>query len=184
MAPTPECERVPTRRALLATGAAAAVTGATGCTDGGQSGDGAGGTASDGLGSAPTLTSPAFADGEPIPTRHACDGEGVSPPLAVADVPGEAETLALVMDDPDANGYVHWPLWNVPADTDEIPADVPTEETVDSLGGAAQGTNSAGEVGYVPCCPPPADDPHTYRFRLSAVGSTLDLAPGAGRGSC
>lgn len=160
-----------TRRRVLAT--SVALAGLAGCTaDRESDGD---------LGDPPALTSPAFEDGAPIPTKHACDGAGVSPPLAVSALPDGAETLALVVDDPDANGYIHWLLWNVPADTMEIPEDVPRAKTVDALDGAAQGTNSAGKVGYVPCCPPPTDGAHTYRFRLSAVGASLDVDPGADR---
>lgn len=160
-----------TRRRVLAAGAALAALG--GCTADRP------GASGDGLGDPPTLASPAFEDGTPIPTKHTCDGAGVSPPLTVSTVPDDAEPLALVVDDPDANGYVHWLLWNVPADTTEIPEDVPQTETVDALDGAAQGTNSADMLGYFPCCPPPEDDAHTYRFRLSAVGSSLDVDPGA-----
>lgn len=165
---------MPTRRRVLA--ASASLAALAGCTAGQP--DGSNG----GLGDPPALASPAFEDGAPIPTTHACDGAGVSPPLAVSEVPARAVTLALVMDDPDANGYVHWLLWNLPADATEIPEDVPNEQTVDALDGAVQGTNSAGTVGYAPCCPPPGDDAHTYRFRLSAVGSSLDVEPGARKG--
>lgn len=125
------------------------------------------------------FASPAFQAGEAIPSRYACDGEGVSPPLTITGVPDSASTLAIVMDDPDANGYVHWLLWNVPAHTAEIPRDVPGTERVEALDGAPQGENSAGELGYFPCCPPPADGPHTYRFRLFAVDASLGVAPGA-----
>lgn len=170
---------MPTRRRVLAASASLAPVALAGCLD--RSGDptDAGGT--DALGEPPTLTSPAFDDGAPIPTKHACDGAGVSPPLAIDGVPDGAETLALVVDDPDANGYVHWLLWNVPADATEISEDVPTDRTVDALDGAAQGTNSAGKLGYTPCCPPPGDGAHTYRFRLWAVGASLDVAPGSNK---
>lgn len=130
-----------------------------------------------------TLSSPAFDDGGSLPVRFTCDGEGVSPPLAVGGVPDGAETLALVVDDPDAPGddpFVHWLLWNVAADTASIPADVPAAETV--LDGARQGTNDGGDVGYYPACPPTGDGPHTYRFTLFALDDALDVAAGARRG--
>jgi Raf kinase inhibitor-like YbhB/YbcL family protein len=87
------------------------------------------------------------------------------------------------MDDPDAGAtpYVHWLVWDVPADRTEWPAGVPEGETVTELGGAAQGTNSRGTVGYVGPCPPPGDGPHTYRFALYALDSSLGLDPGAER---
>jgi len=87
-----------------------------------------------------------------------------------------------VVDDPDAPGttFTHWLLWNVPAETTAIPA---AAETVDALGGARQGENDFGEVGYRGPCPPTGDGPHTYRFRGYAIDSTLDLSAGAGAAS-
>lgn len=98
-------------------------------------------------------------------------------------VPEGAKTFALVMDDPDAGRrpYVHWLVWDVPPDRTEWPTGVPDGERVEALGGAIQGTNSRGTVGYVGPCPPPGDGPHTYRFTLYALGSSLGLDPGANR---
>ena len=127
------------------------------------------------------LASPAFESGGTIPTRFTCSGEEVSPPLTVREVPAEAETLALVMTDPDANGYVHWLVWNVPADLTDWPEGVAPGDTAEELDGAAQGTTSRDTVGYVGPCPPPDDGAHTYRFVLYAVDATLDLGPGADR---
>ena len=61
------------------------------------------------------LTSIEFADGAAIPRRFACDGQDMSPPLAWAGLPAGTEALALVMDDPDAGGFVHWVVYNVAA---------------------------------------------------------------------
>lgn len=127
---------------------------------------------------------PAFdAEFEP---KYTCDGSDVSPPVEASGVPVEAEALALVLDDPDApsaDPFVHWLLWNVPADTTEIPADVPGSATVDSLDGAAQGTNDFGAVGYRGPCPPEEDNPHSYRLTLTALDGTLEVEPGADRGT-
>lgn len=148
-------------------------------SDGGESTTGTGSTA----GGGPTLESPAFADGDPIPTRYTCDGENVSPALSVAGVPPDGASLALVVDDPDAPGrtFTHWLLWGLPATTESIPEGVPTGETLSDLGGASQGTNDAGVVGYSGPCPPPSDGPHTYRFRLLALARPADIEPGADR---
>ena len=129
------------------------------------------------------VVSPAFADGDPIPTRYTCDGENVSPALSVAGVPPDGASLALVVDDPDAPGrtFTHWLLWGLPATTESIPEGVPTGETLSYLGGASQGTNDAGVVGYSGPCPPPSDGPHTYRFRLLALARPADIEPGADR---
>lgn len=122
---------------------------------------------------------PAFADGGPIPERHTVEGADVSPRLVVESVPEGAETLALVVDDPDANGFVHWLLWNVPATVAEITEGIDQSGTVAALDGARQGTNDFGELGYRGPAPPADDGPHTYRFEMSAVGARLDLSAGA-----
>jgi len=129
-----------------------------------------------------SLRSPAFENGGAIPTAFTCDGENRSPPLRIGSVPEGTDSLALVMDDPDAPDppFVHWLLWDLPADADRIPAGVPAGETVDALGGARQGANGTGELGYVGPCPPREDPRHTYLFTLYALEEPLGLDPGAG----
>ncbi|MFB6141015.1 MAG: YbhB/YbcL family Raf kinase inhibitor-like protein [Halosimplex sp.] len=192
-----------TRRRYLVTAGVLAVAGCASEPEGTSTADGA---ETDGVGETPGATetggatggspepaetdeaeplvvsSSAFEDGGTIPKKYTGAGEDVSPPLTVESVPEGASTLAVVLEDPDANGYVHWLIWNVPADRTEIPEGVPQTETVDSLGGARQGTNNFGEIGYRGPLPPKGDGPHTYRFTVYAVDGTLDLAAGAGRG--
>lgn len=190
------------RRTTLRGLLAAATVGLAGCSDdggpygdGGEGDDGDGGEGVDGDATDGTddgtaesdlsITSAAFDDGEEIPRRYTADGEDASPPLAFEEVPEEAAALALVVEDPDAPSgvFTHWLLWNVPADTTEIPEGQPTgTETLPDLGGAEQGTNDFGTIGYSGPAPPEDDDPHRYRFRLSALGAELDLPSGAGRG--
>ncbi|MGH8934759.1 MAG: YbhB/YbcL family Raf kinase inhibitor-like protein [Acidimicrobiia bacterium] len=121
-----------------------------------------------------TLTSPAFADGEPIPERFTCEGEDVSPPLEWSGVPEGTAGLALIMDDPDAPGgtFTHWVIFGLDAGLTRL------EEGADP-GGAVQGMTSFGEVGYGGPCPPPGDPPHTYVFELHALSAHVDLAEGA-----
>ncbi len=123
----------------------------------------------------------AFEDGGTVPPEFTGTGADRSPPLAVESVPERAETLALVVDDPDADGFVHWLLWNVPAGVAEISAGLPQRETLSELGGTSQGTNDFGELGYRGPLPPESDGSHSYRFSMSAVSTTLDLAAGARR---
>lgn len=135
-------------------------------------------------GAAMTVTSSAFDDGEAIPTRYTCDGADASPPLTVADVPGEARTLAVVVDDPDAPGdepFVHWLLWNVPVEgsTVTIPEEVARVADPNVFDRARQGTNGGGSVGYTGPCPP-GEKPHTYRFKVHALDARLDVAEAAG----
>lgn len=122
-----------------------------------------------------TLWSDAFGDGDVIPRRYACDGDDVSPPIAWHTPPALTETFALIMDDPDAPGgvWVHWVVFNLPAETSEI-----REGGSRSLPGkAAHGSNSWGRMGYGGPCPPGGT--HRYFFKLYALDSELDLADGA-----
>jgi len=127
------------------------------------------------------LTTPAFRDGEVIPAVHTCDGEDLSPPLAWTGVPVETRGFALICDDPDAprGTWVHWVLWNLPADAVELGQGVPPNPELPS--GARQGLNDSGEVGYSGPCPP-RGTPHRYYFRLYALDSAVNLSPGAQRG--
>jgi Raf kinase inhibitor-like YbhB/YbcL family protein len=120
------------------------------------------------------LTSPAFADGEPIPERFTCEGEDVSPPLEWSGVPEGTVSLALIMDDPDAprGTFTHWVIFGLDAGLTGL------EESAD-LEGAEQGATSFGEVGYGGPCPPPGDPPHTYVFDLHALSAHVDLPEGA-----
>lgn len=125
----------------------------------------------------------AFRDGGSIPRRYTCDGRDLSPALLFGGVPAAADTLAVVLDDPDAPGgtFTHWLLWNVPADIDSIAEHVATERHPPEIEGASQGTNDFGDVGYRGPCPPEGHPPHTYRFTAYAVPETLDVETGAER---
>lgn len=126
------------------------------------------------------LASPSFQDGRPIPAKFTCAGADVSPALVFSDVPAEAESLALICDDPDApmGAWVHWVLFNLPARTRELPEGLPKTQFV--LKSAAQGSNDFGRLGYGGPCPPPGA-PHRYFFRLYALKTPVALKPGASR---
>ncbi len=126
------------------------------------------------------LTSPDFVHGERIPRRHTCEGDNVSPGLAWIGVPVETRSFALICDDPDAprGTWLHWTLYNLPAEAIELGAAVPAHPELPS--GARQGTTDFGKVGYGGPCPPPGK-PHRYFFRLYALGTVLNLAPGVNR---
>ncbi|GAB4371625.1 MAG: YbhB/YbcL family Raf kinase inhibitor-like protein [Deltaproteobacteria bacterium] len=118
------------------------------------------------------LTSPAFSHNGMIPAKYTCDGADVNPPLSIDGVPEKAKSLALIVDDPDAprGTWVHWVVWNIPADTRVIP-----EGTVPP--GALQGTNDFGSRKYGGPCPPSGT--HRYFFKLYALDAPLALPPGA-----
>lgn len=121
------------------------------------------------------LASPAFEDGGDIPRKYGLDGENVNPPLSVSGVPDGAGSLVLVMDDPDAvepagKVWLHWLVWNIPPSRTEMPEGWDPDEAI-------EGVNDFDERGYGGPAPP--DEAHTYRFKLYAVGSTLDVPDSA-----
>lgn len=124
------------------------------------------------------LTSPAFEDGETIPSKFSCDGIDVSPRLEWSSVPEGTKSLALICDDPDApmGTWVHWVLYGLPADTTSLPEGVPADEAIEDV--ALQGKNDFKRIGYGGPCPPPGK-PHRYFFKLYALDTELDLKPGA-----
>jgi len=127
------------------------------------------------------LASPAFGDGDPIPREYGYTERNVNPPLRISRVPDGTASLAIVMDDPDAvepagKVWDHWLVWNVPPGTTEIPAGWDPGSV-----GAVEGQNDFGEAGYGG--PNPPDREHTYEFRLYALDGTLDLPPGATKGT-
>ena len=130
-----------------------------------------------------TLTSSAFQHGQPIPKQYTGDGNDVSPPLSWTGVPEGTKELALICDDPDAptpSPWVHWVIYNLPADQTSLPEGVPRTKTVADLGGAAQGYNSWPEdnLGYRGPAPPRGHGVHHYHFRLHAVDTALDVQAG------
>ncbi len=121
------------------------------------------------------LRSPAFEDGEKIPRKYGYKEDDVNPPLKISRIPAGAESLALVMDDPDAKEpagkiWDHWVVWDIEPNTSEIP-----ENSIPP--GAMEGKNDYDKRGYGG--PNPPDREHTYRFKLYALDTTLDLPPGS-----
>ena len=115
------------------------------------------------------IESSEFKHGEAIPPVFTCQGDDKSPPLKISDVPAEAKSLVLIVDDPDAPGgtWVHWLVWNIPPDTGVFDQNhVPN--------GAVQGKNSWGRAGYGGPCPPSGT--HRYFFKLYALDDMLPLS--------
>ncbi len=113
-------------------------------------------------------------DGATIPVEFTCDGAGTSPPLVLPVVPAGTESVALLLQDPDAPGgtFLHWSVYGLQPDAGEFKAgSVPS--------GALEGANDAGGEGYAPPCPPEGDDPHRYVFTVHALSSAPNLEAGA-----
>lgn len=116
-----------------------------------------------------TLSSPAFADGEPIPRRYTREGDNISPPLRWSGVPEETRSLVLIVEDPDApNGtFAHWAVFNLSADTRRLEEAQSGKAGPDAL---RQAKNSFGHTYYDGPEPPPGHGLHHYHFRLAALG--------------
>ena len=123
------------------------------------------------------IKSPAFVPGGKIPGKYTCDGMDISPPLAWTSGPEETKTFALICDDPDApmGTWVHWILFNLPADIIELHENVPPEKELES--GAKQGMNDFRKIGYGGPCPPGGT--HRYFFKFYALDTEINLEAGA-----
>lgn len=123
------------------------------------------------------LTSPSFADGGPIPQKFTGRGDDMSPPLKWEGVPAGALSLVITCNDPDAPGgnFVHWLLYNIPADFTGLQENILAKEVLDNW--AKQGVNDFGSVGYGG--PNPPGGVHRYIFKISALDTLLNLSSGA-----
>jgi len=123
------------------------------------------------------ITSSAFKNDGLIPSKYTCDGEDISPPLQWEAPPQGAKSIALICDDPDApmGMFVHWVLFNLPADVKELAEKVPVSRTLPN--GAVHGITDFGRIGYGGPCPPSGT--HRYFFKIYALDTKLDLPTGA-----
>jgi len=121
------------------------------------------------------VTSAVFEEGEPIPTRYTCSGVDISPPLEWNNLPENTESLAIIVEDPDAPGglWTHWIIYNLPGDAMSLPEHVMGREKLDN--GAEQGLNDFGRVGYGGPCPP--NGTHRYFYKIYALDMKLEMPP-------
>lgn len=111
------------------------------------------------------ISSPEFDHEHQIPARFTCEGENINPPISINEVPTEAMSLVLIVEDPDAPGGVfdHWVVWNIP----------PDEQIHENSSAGIQAKNSNGENRYTGPCPP--SGAHRYFFKVYALDSLLEL---------
>jgi Raf kinase inhibitor-like YbhB/YbcL family protein len=124
------------------------------------------------------ISSTAFEEGAAVPMQYTKDGRNGSPPLRWSGEPAATKSFALICDDPDApkGTWVHWVVWDLPADRHELPEGVPASPTLPD--GGRQGKNDFGKIGYGGPAPP-AGKPHRYFFKVFALDATPDVPDGA-----
>jgi len=112
------------------------------------------------------LSSPEFENNDYIPKKFTCQGDDISPVLIIEDIPNEARTFALIVDDPDApmGTWVHWVVYNIPATMSQI-----KEDSIPGI----QVMNNFGRVEYGGPCPPSGT--HRYFFKVYALDVELGL---------
>lgn len=127
-----------------------------------------------------SLSSGAFDSNAEIPAAFTCEGADVSPELTWNDSIGLAESFAVIMNDPDAQGgeFTHWLIYDLPESTWNLAEGVGDAEYF-AVGGL-QGRNDFGRVGYDGPCPPDGPE-HRYDFQLFALDEVLGIEPGAVR---
>jgi Raf kinase inhibitor-like YbhB/YbcL family protein len=124
------------------------------------------------------IKSSAFENRGTIPEKYTCEGADINPPLEFIDVPKEAVSCVLIMDDPDVPAFVrkdqmwvHWVVYDIPPQTKKIPEN--------STPPGVLGRGTGGEMRYQGPCPP--DREHRYFFKLYALDTLLKLKPGASK---
>jgi len=118
------------------------------------------------------ISSSTFANNSFIPSKYTCDGQDINPSLKIENVPAEAKSLVLIVDDPDApmGTWVHWTVWNINPETTEILENSLPKEAV-------EGMTDFGKPGYGGPCPPSGT--HRYFFKIYALDRILALEKGS-----
>lgn len=127
------------------------------------------------------LSSSAFSDGSPIPQRHTCDGEDLSPPLAWSGAPAETRSYVLLCEDPDAPAgtWRHWAAYDIPADQKGLAEGAAQDARRNDF---KQAINDFQRPGYGGPCPPRRHGVHHYHFRLLAL--SVERLTLGGKPSC
>lgn len=115
-----------------------------------------------------------FENNGQIPSKYTCDGQDLAPELRISDIPASTKELVLIVDDPDApiGTFVHWILYNIPANTTKI-------EEKNLPNGVKQGFSDFRRNGWGGPCPP--NGQHRYFFKLYAIDKVLDMPEGASK---
>ena len=115
--------------------------------------------------------SPVFKHEDYIPEKYTCDGENINPPLSVQNIPEEAKSLVLMIEDPDTLFKInnHWTVWNIGVDG------IIKENSIPGI----EGINSWGKTHYQGPCPPIGT--HRYIFKIYALDTMLKFDTGVNK---
>jgi Raf kinase inhibitor-like YbhB/YbcL family protein len=131
------------------------------------------------------VRSDAFEEGREIPDEYSADGRNVSPSVAWSGVPAGAQSIVVIVEDPDApppqTPFVHWLVYAIPPTVERLPQGIPKVKQPEQPAGIVQGLNSSGSVGWFGPKPPKGDPPHHYHFQVFALDRNLKLEPGVNR---
>jgi len=125
------------------------------------------------------IYSPAFEMGGMIPVRYTCDGEDISLPIVIENLPAGTKSVAIIMEDPDApvGLFTHWLIYDIPPSITELPEGIPPAPSLSE--GIKQGRNDFGNYGYGGPCPP--GGAHRYFIKAYALDAYLDAPAGLDR---
>lgn len=123
-----------------------------------------------------TVTSPSFKFAQPMPAKHAYDGDNLSPEIAWSGTPDGTREIAVICHDPDAPlpyGFTHWVVYGIPPETSRLPEGDGSQFTL--------GVTNFGSTGYGGPAPPPGHGPHNYYFWVYCLDQPLGAEPGLSR---
>ncbi|WP_338803360.1 YbhB/YbcL family Raf kinase inhibitor-like protein [Xenorhabdus griffiniae] len=107
------------------------------------------------------------------------NGDNRSPELSWADAPAGTQSFAITVYDPDAptgSGFWHWVAFNIPVETQSLPANAGQSDGSQLPIGTTQSRNDYGLSGFGGCCPPVGDKAHRYIFTVHALA--VEKLPG------
>lgn len=113
------------------------------------------------------VTSSAFSANQALPPKYTCDGTQTTPPLAWSRVPAGTQSIAILVEDPDAPGglFTHWLVTGIAPTTTALGAGAALPQ------GATAARNGKGRLGYDGPCPPHGR--HRYVFRVFALDTAV-----------
>lgn len=125
------------------------------------------------------VTSTRFENGGEMPIDYTADGQNISPPLRIDDIPQGTRELALIVEDPDAprqQPFVHWVAYKIPP-TNKLPEGLRPARVLKEPAGMMQGQNDKNKIGYFGPSPPRGHGQHHYHFRVYALDQPVEPEP-------